>query len=235
MQLAPSVAQSLSSDYISTQTAAFGLIAMAQLAERIGSGNIQADWSLNGRQMEPVNTPKAIHQVDIAGNPSLGRSHQQGRRAAICSAIGTYASRPTRSWAEARALRLSVRYVDLNGNPLTWSRSRDGVLGDRHRPEQRGAGVHRLGADAGLSLRVGDLQRAMPEDAASASNVATLPRYQDDRVLTYFNLAAGQSKIFRVRLQRLTRQVLPPAVSARMYAEEEARNSGAWSPSREEV
>ena len=65
MQLAPSVARSLSSGYITTQTASFGLIAMAQLAERVGSGNINVDWTLNGRQMESVNTPKAIHQVDV--------------------------------------------------------------------------------------------------------------------------------------------------------------------------
>ena len=72
----------------------------------------------------------------------------------------------------------------------------------------------------------------MLEDAASASSVGYNYRdIRDDRVLTYFNLGAGQSKTFRVRLQAAYRgKYYLPAVSCQaMYApEEEARNSGTW-------
>jgi hypothetical protein len=42
--------------------AAFGLWQWSKLAGHIGSGNIYVDWTLNGKNMENVNTPKAIYQ-----------------------------------------------------------------------------------------------------------------------------------------------------------------------------
>ena len=236
MQLAPSVAQSLSSDYISTQTAAFGLIAMAQLAERIGSGNIQADWSLNGRQMEPVNTPKAIHQVDIKPETRLSvdlTNKGEGQLYARLSARTLPAADADLGPKHGR-LRLSVRYVDLNGNPLNVESLPQGTEFSAIVTVQNS--VEQAFTDLALTQVFPSgweiFNERMLEDAASASNVGYNYRdIRDDRVLTYFNLAAGQSKIFRVRLQAAYRgKYYLPAVSCQaMYApEEEARNSGAW-------
>ena len=82
MQLAQTVAKALSSAFVSTQTAAFGLAAMAQLAEKMGKGNINVDWSLNGKKMDAVNTPKAMFQTEIrcAANLSVNVSNKgQGK------------------------------------------------------------------------------------------------------------------------------------------------------------
>ena len=54
---------------------------------------------------------------------------------------------------------------------------------------------------------------------------------RDDRVLTYFNLAAGRTKTFRIRLQAAYRgSYFLPAVSCQaMYApSEQARTRGMW-------
>jgi uncharacterized protein YfaS (alpha-2-macroglobulin family) len=54
---------------------------------------------------------------------------------------------------------------------------------------------------------------------------------RDDRVLTYFNLAAGQTKTFKVRLQAAYRgKFYLPAVSLQAMYEprEQARTKGSW-------
>jgi uncharacterized protein YfaS (alpha-2-macroglobulin family) len=54
---------------------------------------------------------------------------------------------------------------------------------------------------------------------------------RDDRVLTYFNLSAGQTKSFSVRLQAAYRGTyyLPPVSCQAMYApNEQARTTGGW-------
>lgn len=236
MQLAPSVAQSLSSGYITTQTASFGLIAMAQLAENVGSGNIDVGWSLNGQQMESVNTPKAIHQVDIQPRTQLSvdlTNNGDGQLYARLSARSIPAVDADLGPKQG-CFRLSVRYADLNGNPLNVESLAQGTEFTAIVTVQNS--VEQPFTDLALTQIFPSgweiFNQRMLQDAASASTSGyTYRDIRDDRVMTYFNLGAGQSKSFRVRLQAAYRgRFYLPAVSCQaMYApEEEARNSGNW-------
>ncbi|WP_298652443.1 MG2 domain-containing protein [uncultured Proteiniphilum sp.] len=236
MLLAPSVAQSLSSGYISTQTAAFGLVAMAQLAAKIGTGNIDIDWTLNGGKMEGVNTPKAIYQVDI--NPAMNLSVSltnkgSGKLYARLSARTRPQIDSNYEPAQGR-FKLSVRYVDLNGSPLNVESLPQGAEFTAVVTVQNG--VEQAFTDLALTQVFPSgweifNERMLGGDAAAPDAGYTYRDIRDDRVLTYFNLGAGQTKTFRVRLQAAYRgnYYLPPVSCQAMYApQEEARNKGMW-------
>jgi uncharacterized protein YfaS (alpha-2-macroglobulin family) len=236
MQLAPSVANALSASYITTQSASFGLVAMAQLAAKIGGGNIDSDWSLNGKAMERVNTPKAIHQeiLEPGSRLSVGLTNNgEGALYARLSARTVPAADAKLEPKQGR-LRLSVRYVGLDGKPLevkslTQGSEFIGIVTVQNSVEQPFTDLALTQLfPSGWEI----FNERMLDEAASETDDGYIYRdIRDDRVLTYFNLGTGQSKSFRVRLQAAYRgKFYLPAVSCQaMYAPgEEAKNSGAW-------
>ena len=78
------------------------------------------------------------------------------------------------------------------------------------------------------------LNERVLEGSSTATSGAVNYNYQDirdDRVLTYFNLGANETKTFRVRLQAAYkgRYYLPAVSCQAMYSpKEHARNSGEW-------
>ncbi len=236
MSVAPSVAQSLSSGYVTTQTAAFGLVAMAKLAGQVGSGNIDVDWTLNGRNMENVNTPKAIYQVDINPNKSLSvnlTNKGEGKLYARLSARTIPQVGTDREPTQGR-FRMTVRYVGLNGNPLNVESLPQGTEFTAVVTVQNSA--EQAFTDLALTQVFPSgweifNERILEADASAPGGGYNYRDIRDDRVLTYFNLGAGQTKTFRVRLQAAYRgnYYLPPVSCQAMYApQEEARNRGAW-------
>lgn len=236
MSLAPSVAESLSSGYISTQTAAFGLIAMAKLAEKMGTGNIDIDWTLNGKKMEGVNTPKAIYQVDVKPDANLAVNlTNKGNGKLYARLSGRTQPQVDSEYEPVQGkFRLSVRYVDLNANPVNVESLRQGTEFTAVVTVQNG--VEEAFTDLALTQVFPSgweifNDRVLEADASSAGAGYNYRDIRDDRVLTYFNLGAGQIKTFRVRLQAAYRgNYYLPAVSCQaMYApQEEARNRGMW-------
>lgn len=236
MELAPSVAQSLSAPYITTQTAAFGLMAMAQLAQKVGSGNIRVDWSLNDQEQPSVHSPKAIHHIDIQPQEALSvaiTNKGEGKVYARLSARTLPAADADLEPKQGR-FRMTVRYVDLNGNPLNVEALSQGtefsaIVTIQNSAEQPFTDLALTQVfPSGWEI----FNERMLEAAASAASTEFNYRdIRDDRVMTYFNVAAGQAKTFRVRLQAAYRgRFYLPAVSCQaMYAPgEEARNRGMW-------
>ncbi len=236
MQLAPSVARSLSSGYITTQSASFGLVAMAQLAARIGSGNIDVDWLLNGKNMERVNTPKAVHQVDIQPESRLSVDLTNNGDGVLyaCLSVRTVPVADAVLEPKQGRLRMFVKYVGLDGNPLEVKSLPQGTEFIAMVTVQNS--VEQPFTDLALTQLLPSgweiFNERMLDEAASAANGGyNYCDIRDDRILTYFNLGAGQSKTFRVRLQAAYRGkfFLPAASCNAMYApEEETRISGTW-------
>lgn len=234
MSLAPSVAQSLSSGYISTQTAAFGLVAMAKLAAKVGTGNIDIDWTLNGKKMDHVNTPKAIYQVDIKPDKNLSTSITNKGEGKL------YARLSTRTQPQAGTeyepvqgnFRMSVQYVDLKGSPLNVESLPQGTEFTAVVTVQNS--IEQAFTDLALTQVFPSgweifNERVLEAGASGNDGGYNYRDIRDDRVLTYFNLGAGQTKTFRVRLQAAYRgsYYLPPVSCQAMYApQEEARNRG---------
>lgn len=234
--LAPAVAESLSSGYISTQTAAFGLVAMAQLVVKMGTGNIDVDWTLNGKKMDEVNTPKAIYQVDVKPDSNLSvnlTNKGNGRLYARLSAR-TQPQIDSEYEPVQGKFRLSVRYVDLSGNAVNVESLPQGTEFTAVVTVQNG--VEEAFTDLALTQVFPSgweifNERMLEADVSAPGGGYNYRDIRDDRVMTYFNLGAGQAKTFRVRLQAAYRgNYYLPAVSCQaMYApQEEARNKGMW-------
>lgn len=236
MLLAPSVAQSLSSGLVPTQTAAFGLVAMGQLASKVGTGNIDIDWILNGKKQEQVNTPKAMHQIEIKPDTSLSVQLTNKGTGNIHARLS--ARTQPAPGAEYDAVRgrfgMQVTYVDLNGVPLNVASLKQGteftaIVTIRN-------GIEQAFTDLALTQVFPSgweifNDRMLRTEDSSADDTYQYRDIRDDRVLTYFHLGAGQVKTFRVRLQAAYRgNYYLPAVSCQaMYApQEEARNRGMW-------
>ena len=236
MQLAQTVAKALSSAFVSTQTAAFGLAAMAQLAEKMGKGNINVDWSLNGKKMDAVNTPKAMFQTEIrcAANLSVNVSNKgQGKIYARLTA-STQPMIDTLNTAIRGSFDLSVRYVDSkSGNPVDVKSLRQGV--EFTAIVTLTNGMEQAFTDLALTQIFPSgweiFNDRLLGGTTESSTTYNYRDIRDDRVQTYFNLEMRETKTFRVKLQAAYRgRYYLPAVSCQaMYApQEQARNSGAW-------
>ncbi|MBN9055764.1 MAG: hypothetical protein J0H80_18785, partial [Rhizobiales bacterium] len=233
LQLARDVSQALSSDYISTQTAAFGLSAMAQLAEKMGSGNINVDWTLNGKKMPAVSTPQAFHQVDLKTVPNQSVQLSNKGKGKVYARLTVFTQplvdtlRPV-----AGSLRLSVHYLDAAGKPVDVKLLKQGTEFTAVVTVQNS--MEQSFTDLALVQIFPSGWEIFNERLTGTQSAAETYNYRDirdDRVLTYFNLDAGQSATFRVRLQAAYRgSYYLPAVSCQaMYQpREQARTSGMW-------
>ena len=237
LELAQSVAKELSSDYISTQTAAYGLIAMSQLAEKMGKTNIEVDWTLNGKAMGSVSTPQPLHQIDITANEKIeininnkGTGKIYAQLTGRTQPIGDVEMGET----DDASFNLSVNYVDLNGNPLSVSFLRQGeeftaIVTVNNGPAEAFTDLALVQIfPSGWEIYNERILDASTDNGAGKYNYRDI---RDDRVLTYFNLGAGQTKTFRVRLQAAYRGTYYlPAVSLQaMYKpSEQARTKGSW-------
>ena len=237
LELAQSVAKELSSDYISTQTAAYGLIAMSQLAEKMGKTNIEVDWTLNGKVMSAVSTPQPLHQMDITPNEKIEISINNKGEGKIYAQL-TGRTQPIEDVemdeTDNASFNLSVNYVDLNGNPLSVSSLKQGeeftaVVTVNNGPTQAFTDLALVQIfPSGWEIYNERILDASAENGAGKYNYRDI---RDDRVLTYFNLTAGQTKTFRVRLQAAYRGTYYlPAVSLQaMYKpSEQTRTKGSW-------
>ena len=237
LELAQSVAKELSSDYISTQTAAYGLIAMSQLAEKMGRTNIDVDWTLNGKKMSAVSTPQPLHQIDVAPNKKMDISiTNKGTGKIYAQLMGRTQPIGDVETVETNeaSFNLSVSYVGLNGNPISVSSLKQGeeftaVATVTNGPAQAFTDLALVQIfPSGWEIYNERILDATSDNGAGKYNYRDI---RDDRVLTYFNLAAGQTKTFRVRLQAAYRGTyyLPSVSLQAMYRpSEQARTKDSW-------
>ncbi|MDD2551515.1 MAG: MG2 domain-containing protein [Dysgonamonadaceae bacterium] len=237
LELAQSVAKELSSDYISTQTAAYGLIAMSQLAEKMGKTNIEVNWKLNGKTMSAISTPQPLHQLDITPNENIEISIENKGKGKIYAQL-TGRTQPINdtdvSTPQDASFNMSVNYVDLNGKPLSVASLKQGVeftaiVTVKNSPVQAFTDLALVQIfPSGWEIYNDRILDAGDTNTTSNYNFRDI---RDDRVLTYFNLAADQTKTFRVRLQAAYRGTYYlPAVSCQAMYEprEQARTTGSW-------
>lgn len=237
LELAQSVAKELSSDYVSTQTAAYGLIAMSQLAEKMGKTNIEVDWSLNGKAMSAISSPQPLYQIEVAPNKKIKISIKNKGTGMIYAQlvgrtqpIGDVVTIETND----ASFNLSVNYVALNGNPISVSSLKQGeeftaVVTVNNGPSQAFTDLALVQVfPSGWEIYN---ERILDASAHNETGKYNYRDIRDDRVLTYFNLSAGQTKTFKVRLQAAYRgSYYLPAVSLQaMYKpSDQARTKGQW-------
>ncbi|GBU07985.1 hypothetical protein AwDysgo_13160 [Bacteroidales bacterium] len=222
------ISKNLSSEsYFSTQTTAYSLLAMAKLAEKVGDGMIDAEWSVNGQTQKAVKTAKAVYQLSIPDNILEGKIKLKnlGKGDLFVNLTSKYKPLIDSLQAVSNNLQINISYTSTGGIPMDVSRLQQGsdfvalvsvtntsIVNDYNEL----ALTHIF--PAGWEIYN---QRMMTTDdqQGEGSRTFSYQDIRDDRVFTYFNLFRGQSKIFRIRLQAayIGKYTLPAVQCEAMY------------------
>jgi uncharacterized protein YfaS (alpha-2-macroglobulin family) len=229
---AQKVATQLSGEmYYDTQSTAYALIAMGALAEKM-SGSIEFDWNLNGTKQKAIRSTKAAYQMQLPEKPAEGSLSltNKGKGALYVTVVSK--SRPVVDTfpAIARNIKLNVSYTDLAGKAINASELVQGTDFTAV-VEVTNTSVSNNYTDLALTHIIPSGWEIFNErmTIAEGSNTSASAAYSyrdihDDRVLTYFDLPAGKSKTFKVRLQAsYLGSFTLPAVSCEAMYEAETR------------
>ncbi len=195
-----------STDWLSTQTTAYCLIAMAQFAGTNKSGLLQFSYAINGKSKQQIKTDKSVQQLNIpiqSGTANLSVTNIDNEiiyTRIISSGIPMTDTR----WSMQNNLRLTVKYVDSDGKAVDVGRLKQGtdfqaivtISNPGTRGEYRNLALTQIFPSGWeiLNTRFGDI------DMLSNNNQPDYTDIRDDRVYSYFGLKSGETKTFKVKL-----------------------------------
>ena len=215
LQQAKVVSKNLSQEeWFSTQSTAFALMAMGRLAEKL-SGTLDFVWTWNDKQQPAVKSAKAVFEKEIATTPKSGMIavKNQGKGALSVDLITRTQLLNDTLPAISDNLRMDIRYANLNGTPISVN---DIIQGTDFMAITSISNISGTSDYTNLALthiipsgwEIYNERMVAPEteNAAADGSGQSVSKYsyqdiRDDRVLTYFNLRRGETKVFTVRLQ----------------------------------
>lgn len=235
LKLSFKVSEYLSGSYITTQTAAYGLIAMSRLAEKMGKGVISYEWSLNGVPQKASNSGDVFQEVNIKPHDKVNISiKNKGQGDIFVRLLGKTQPLTDKNPAEVNGVKLYVKYIDENGKELDVSSLRQGTEFYANVIVQNISGQYLTDMTldqifaSGWEIFNNRLFNEADTRTAGAYNYQDI---RDDRVYTYFNLGTGYSMSFKVRLQAAYcgKFYLPAVASSAMYSPDiNGRTTGQW-------
>ena len=215
LQQAKVVSKNLSQEeWFSTQSTAFALMAMGRLAEKL-SGTLDFVWTWNDKQQPAVKSAKAVFEKEIATTPKSGMIavKNQGKGALSVDLITRTQLLNDTLPAISDNLRMDIRYANLNGTPISVN---DIIQGTDFMAITSISNISGASDYTNLALthiipsgwEIYNERMVAPETESGAADGSgkSVSKYnyldiRDDRVLTYFNLRRGETKVFTVRLQ----------------------------------
>lgn len=215
LQQAKVVSKNLSQEeWFSTQSTAFALMAMGRLAEKL-SGTLDFVWTWNDKQQPAVKSAKAVFEKEIATTPKSGMIavKNQGKGALSVDLITRTQLLNDTLPAISDNLRMDIRYANLNGTPISVN---DIIQGTDFMAITSISNISGTSDYTNLALthiipsgwEIYNERMVAPEteNVAADGSGKSVSKYnyldiRDDRVLTYFNLRRGETKVFTVRLQ----------------------------------
>ena len=216
LQQAKVVSKNLSQEnWFSTQSTAFALMAMGRLAEKL-SGSLDFTWTWNGKQQPAVKSAKAVFEKEISTSPKSGTVavKNQGKGALSVDLITRTQLLNDTLPAISDNLRMDIRYASMDGKPMSVNDIRQGTDFTAIASISNTSGTtdytnlaltHIIPSGWEVYNERMTVPVAEPQEPTDSSgNVSGQYTYQDirdDRVLTYFNLRRGETKIFTIRLQ----------------------------------
>ncbi|MDR0988461.1 MAG: alpha-2-macroglobulin [Prevotellaceae bacterium] len=188
-----------------TQSTAFAIMAMAGLAEQL-SGNLDFTWKWNNQPQTEVKSAKALYTHTLTANDGKGtvEIHNQGAGSiSVDLIIQQQVMRDTLPTINNN-LTLQVAYALLDGTPVQPERLAQGTDFEAHLTVSAPATAPNYTNLALTHLIPSGWEifneRFFGDGQATRQNF-TYQNIRDDRVLTYFDLPRGTSKLFVVRLQ----------------------------------
>ena len=216
LQQAKVVSKNLSQEnWFSTQSTAFALMAMGRLAEKL-SGSLDFTWTWNGKQQPAVKSAKAVFEKEISTSPKSGTVavKNQGKGALSVDLITRTQLLNDTLPAISDNLRMDIRYASMDGKPMSVNDIRQGTDFTAIASISNTSGTtdytnlaltHIIPSGWEVYNERMTVPESEPQETTDSSgNVSGQYTYQDirdDRVLTYFNLRRGETKIFTIRLQ----------------------------------
>lgn len=216
LQQAKVVSKNLSQEnWFSTQSTAFALMAMGRLAEKL-SGSLDFTWTWNGKQQPAVKSAKAVFEKEISTSPKSGTVavKNQGKGALSIDLITRTQLLNDTLPAISDNLRMDIRYASMDGKPMSVNDIRQGTDFTAIASISNTSGTtdytnlaltHIIPSGWEVYNERMTVPEAEPQETTDSSgNVSGQYTYQDirdDRVLTYFNLRRGETKIFTIKLQ----------------------------------
>jgi uncharacterized protein YfaS (alpha-2-macroglobulin family) len=215
LQQAKVVSKNLSQEeWFSTQSTAFALMVMGRLAEKL-SGTLDFVWTWNDKQQPAVKSAKAVFEKEIATTPKSGMIavKNQGKGALSVDLITRTQLLNDTLPAISDNLRMDIRYANLNGTPISVN---DIIQGTDFMAITSISNISGTSDYTNLALthiipsgwEIYNERMVAPETESVAADGSgkSVSKYnyldiRDDRVLTYFNLRRGETKVFTVRLQ----------------------------------
>lgn len=235
IELAKDISKELSSSYISTQTAAFGLMSMSKLADKMGKGLIAFDWTLNGAAQKAQSSGVVFQEFEIKPQNININFTNKGEGELYVRLIGR--TRPLEDKLDpiSNGVNLYVKYVDENNKEIDVKSLTQGTEFYAVVIVQNISGEYITDLALNQIFPSGwEIFNNRLFEAGSNMNSNSSFTYQDirdDRVMTFFNLRNGYSNTVKVRLQAAYcgKFYLPAVHCEAMYEPEtQARTKGMW-------
>ncbi len=211
--------------YYSTQSTAYALMAMGRLAEKM-SGTLDFEYTQIDTKPIVVKSVKAVYQKNLSITPSQGgvKINNNGKGILYVGLVSK--TRPIRDESPAfqNGIKMEVRYTSLDGKSIDVNNLKQGadfiawvkisnLSGSENYTDM--ALTHII--PSGWEIHN---ERFLAEKGGAQNSLLTYQDIRDDRVLTYFDLPAGKSKEFKVRLMASYSGsfILPAIQCEAMYA-----------------
>lgn len=234
-EMAVSVAKGLSSQrWYSTQETAYALLAMAKMINKNGGKAFELTYTDNGKT-KTVKTDRAVAQRDIGftmGNNSVSVSNKKGN--VVYVTLIQQGKLPlSKEMAEQKNLNIKAQYLDGTGKPIDVSKLRQGTEISATVTVTNTSNDHINNVALTKIFPSGweVVNTSFTKLGGGASGKARYTDIRDDRVDFYFDLRAGKSKTFTVKLNAsyLGTYYLPGTQVEAMYDRTYyARNKGMW-------
>ena len=233
--LAISVAKDLSSgNWYSTQETSYALMAMAKMVAKNGGKAMELTFTNNGKSVE-VKTDRAIAQRDLSfvmGSNSVSVTNKKGN--VVYVTLSQRGKLPLgKELAEKRNLSIKSEYLGGDGKVIDVTKLRQGteIIAKVSVTNTSNDWINNVALSKIFPSGWEIVNTSFSELGGGASGNARYTDIRDDRVNFFFDLTAGQTKTFSVKLNAsyLGTYYLPGTQVEAMYDNSYyARNKGMW-------
>lgn len=234
LKLSREVSANLSTDYISTQMAAFGLISMSKLAEKMGKGVLAYDWELNGVKQTTGNSGSVFQEIAIKPQEKVNVTFKnKGQGEIYVRLLGRTQPLVDNAPAQQNGVNLYIKYLDDNGKEIDVTSLKQGTEFYANIIVQNVSGLALTDMALNQVFASGweIFNNRLYNEGADNYQSFNYQDIRDDRVLTYFNIYSGYSMAFKIKLQAAYcgRFYLPAVTCEAMYSpDEQSRTTGKW-------
>lgn len=233
--MAKKLAASMSSDtYMSTQTTAYSLLAMARFARENGGKGIDVVLTVDGKQ-QIIQSNKAVVTRGLSVKPGTNSVSIRNRKGnTLFVTVQNSGVLPIgKEQVVQKNISASVAYVDAKGQPVNVGNVRQGteftaVITLKNLTNER---VDNVALTQILPSGFEIVNTRFTDYGEATQNTADYIDIRDDRTNFYFPMKAGETKLLRVKLNAsyLGVYYLPGLQCEAMYdASYQARTKGQW-------